>query len=181
MQRCPCCRARLKEGPTCPRCKADLSQVHAVEQATHFWYQQAVEFWLKEEPLPAANALNKSLQFKKTELGLAFQNYIIDQQCEKTVALLLAGDFSKAEQTIASVQTLQVNDFQKQLYLFTKSAITKTRISSKPAACYRSCYLKLRESLLLSKIGEWLTLNWQQLGAWMFRYSISTNLLKFLK
>ena len=163
MQRCPCCRARLKEAQNCPRCKADLSKVYAVEQAARFWYQKAVELWLKEEPMPAANALKKSLQFKKTELALAFQGYIIDRQCEKTVDLLLVDNFAEAEQAIASVQTLQVSDFERQLHFFTQSGILKTRISPATSSFYKDCYLKLRQILLSINVREWLSIKWQQI------------------
>ena len=163
MQRCPCCKARLKEAQNCPRCKADLSNVYAVEQAARFWYQKAVEFWLKEEPLPAANALKKSLQFKKTQLALAFEGYIIEQQCEKTIALLLDEDISKAEQAIASVQTLQVNDFVRRLYFFTKSGIPRIRVASETNPFYRDYYLKLRKILLSVNVWEWLSIKWRQI------------------
>ena len=162
MQRCPCCRARLKEAQNCPRCKADLSQVYAVEQASRYWYQQAVEHWLKEEPLSAATALKKSLQFKKTELALAFESYIIEQQCKKTINLLLVNDISNAEQAIASVQTLQVTDFERKLYYFTQSGIPKIRISPLTSPFYRYYYLKLRKILLSINVRDWLSIKWRQ-------------------
>ena len=163
MQRCPCCKARLKEAQNCPRCKADLSKVYAVEQTARFWYQKALEHWLKEEPSSSANALKKSLQFKKTELALAFQGYIIEQQCEKTIALLLDDDISKAEQAIASVQTLQVNDFVKRLYFFTKSGIPKIKVAPETSPFYRDYYLKLRKILLSVNVREWLCIKWRQI------------------
>lgn len=76
MQRCPICKARIKENSTCNRCGTDLSQLFTIEsQATHFC-EQAIKLLATNKVDQAQKAVEQSLQLKKTQIALVLLGFI---------------------------------------------------------------------------------------------------------
>ncbi len=69
MQRCPVCRAAIKGGPDCRRCRADLSALLKIEQEAENLARQAVRLWAAGAVGAAAEAARNSLALKATPLA----------------------------------------------------------------------------------------------------------------
>jgi hypothetical protein len=106
MERCPCCNARLSGASVCPRCQSDLSAVAHSAALGRFWLDNAVRFWLCAEPRMASLALAKSLQFKQTDVALAFRAFIVDRQCRAVFELLRRDKFSAAAELLTDLRNL---------------------------------------------------------------------------
>ena len=81
MDRCPCCKARLKEAVICPRCKADLNTIINAGQSAQFWLSKAMHYCLEGKTEQSIAALNLSLNLKITRMADVFRDFLIQQQC----------------------------------------------------------------------------------------------------
>lgn len=61
MERCPVCRARLKQSTVCRRCGADLEFPIAMEQKAQYYCQQALYHVQYYELLAAKEAIQRAL------------------------------------------------------------------------------------------------------------------------
>jgi len=122
MTRCPCCNARLKEAQICPRCRADLNALINTKQAAHYYISKAVQSWKYKNIHASVQAINYSLHLQQIPLGLAFREFITQQQCQLILELLAKKQLLAAKRElvqsrllIAHSQTLQqlqsFNDF----------------------------------------------------------------------
>ena len=80
MQRCPCCKARLKGAVSCPRCKAELQDIIRVQQLAKFWYHKAIDCYLNDEMQYCLDAVTRSLQLQHSESALLFRAFVIERQ-----------------------------------------------------------------------------------------------------
>lgn len=76
MERCPICKARLKEDTTCPRCGADLSNALNIEQESEILLNNALKQLETGNISAAKQAVEKSVKLKAEPLGLALQGFI---------------------------------------------------------------------------------------------------------
>jgi hypothetical protein len=65
MQRCPICRARLRDQSQCPRCGADLALPQLAEKAARVHEQQALKALLQGEPGQAHHSLKRAIRLKQ--------------------------------------------------------------------------------------------------------------------
>ena len=84
MQRCPCCKARLKEEVSCPRCRADLQEIIRVQLLARYWFQKAIDYYLNKETQYCLDALTQSLQLQHSESVLLFRSFVIERQNQTT-------------------------------------------------------------------------------------------------
>lgn len=120
MERCPCCMARLTGASVCPRCQADLGRVLDSEHSARHWLAHAVRFWSEREPKMATLALTKSLDLKRTPIGLVFRDFIVREQVEEVIVLLAQRKLNEAKHRLGLLCELQPdNEALKQLQGFT--------------------------------------------------------------
>ncbi len=76
MERCPICKARLKDTPICPRCSTDLSMSLNIERQAEFLFYQAVALLKVKDLSRATKVVEQSFQLKRKPLALALQGFI---------------------------------------------------------------------------------------------------------
>ncbi|NOQ63756.1 MAG: hypothetical protein GQ582_04525 [Methyloprofundus sp.] len=106
MQRCPCCKARLRDSLICARCKADLSSLADSEQAAAEWLERALAAYLERDFEQSIHAVAISLQLKKTDLALSLRGFIAEQQSVLIVELLAEQRLLAAKKRLYEVRNL---------------------------------------------------------------------------
>ncbi len=127
MQRCPCCNARLRDTPLCPRCRADLSMVIKTEKAAEFWLFKAIQHRKESNIEKSLDSLFFSLSLKKTSLAKNMRDFLIQQSCQDVLSLLEQKKILSAKQQLYQMKRLfpyseqlqQLNSFAD--YLLVKS------------------------------------------------------------
>ncbi len=76
MERCPICKARLKEDWICPRCGTDLTSPQRVALAAEWWQQQAITLLTKGQLIAANQAVEQALSLKYTPLAQALHGFL---------------------------------------------------------------------------------------------------------
>ncbi|MGX2028776.1 MULTISPECIES: hypothetical protein [Methylocaldum] len=76
MERCPTCQARLREDPVCARCRTDLSLPLAAEAQACAKLHQAVARLGAGDAAAARQALEESLQLKRSPLALLLRGFL---------------------------------------------------------------------------------------------------------
>ena len=76
MERCPICRARLREATHCPRCGADLALALETEQRAQTLERDAVEWIAKGEPEQAERALREALRLRSSPFARALLAFL---------------------------------------------------------------------------------------------------------
>lgn len=76
MERCPTCQARLREDPVCARCRTDLSLPLAAEAQACAKLHQAVALLGAGDAAAARQALEESLQLKRSPLALLLRGFL---------------------------------------------------------------------------------------------------------
>jgi len=71
MERCPGCRARLAEGPACPRCGCDLTLVRRAEANARHLVGLAVRAWAEGNREEARTCAAASLALEQGPLAQA--------------------------------------------------------------------------------------------------------------
>lgn len=85
MERCPICKARLKDALLCPRCGADLTMPLEIEARAESLQQQVVTLLANGE-LPGARRLAEQLlTLKRTPLARILRGFIQYLEQEKAV------------------------------------------------------------------------------------------------
>ena len=69
MERCPGCRARLAEGPECPRCGCDLTLVRRAETQACRLIRRALRAWVEGDREQARAWAAASLALDNSRLG----------------------------------------------------------------------------------------------------------------
>lgn len=80
MQKCPCCKARLKQADSCPRCQADLQTIIQIQRQARCWQQKAIAYYLNDEWQNCLHALTQSLQLQQRESTLMFRAFVIEKE-----------------------------------------------------------------------------------------------------
>lgn len=119
MERCPCCNARLRAAPLCPRCQTDLSLTENAEQAAKQCLDSALQHWRNNEVEHCLKALKQSHDLKQSPLTQALFDFILDRQCDEILRLLAQQQTISAKQKIYPLLHLfphhklirQLNDF----------------------------------------------------------------------
>ncbi|AEF99374.1 hypothetical protein [Methylomonas methanica] len=106
MQRCPCCNARLKSDPQCPRCGADLAGALHCEQLAQTWMSVALQTLNAGQADIAVAALQRSLSFKQTPAARLFRDFLIQQQYRLLYDSIGQKQWPAARQAIARLQRL---------------------------------------------------------------------------
>ena len=106
MQRCPCCNARLKAEPFCPRCGADLSRALECEQLAEAWLSIALQSLSVGQAGIAIAAVKRSLSFKQTQAACLFQDFLIHHQYQVLYQNIARKQWSLAQQTLARLRAL---------------------------------------------------------------------------
>ena len=120
MQRCPCCKARLSGATVCPRCRADLGNALAAEQAACFWLAKAIYLWRENQTAQSLNALEHSLSLKTTPLALALRDFFLDRFCQDILGLLAQKQVLAAKRKLYGLRhSLPGNELLCQLNAFT--------------------------------------------------------------
>lgn len=76
MERCPTCRARLREASVCPRCRTDLSLPLAAEARSAQCLRHALAHLLQGDRAAARSALEEALRYKREPLILSLQGFL---------------------------------------------------------------------------------------------------------
>ena len=76
MERCPICKARLKETSICPRCTIDLSIPLSIENQAKSLCSQSVMLLGADHLGDAVQAIEQSIQLKREPLALAVQGFV---------------------------------------------------------------------------------------------------------
>jgi hypothetical protein len=76
MERCPICKARIKENTTCNRCGTDLSKLLTIESQAAHLCDQAIKLLATNQIDQAQRAVEQSLHLKNTQLALALLGFI---------------------------------------------------------------------------------------------------------
>jgi predicted amidophosphoribosyltransferase len=75
MERCPVCRARLKEEAACPRCGADLSALLAIEAEATAWEREAVTLLAAGAWIEARRAAELALALRHSPLASVARDF----------------------------------------------------------------------------------------------------------
>jgi len=89
IKRCPCCHAQLKQACVCRRCQADLQYVFRAEESSQYYMSQAVQYLLDNEIEKSCISINHSLYLKRTEVAVMFRDFLIHQQSQLVLDLLV--------------------------------------------------------------------------------------------
>jgi hypothetical protein len=76
MERCPICKARIKENSTCNRCGTDLSKLLSIESQAANLCDQAIKLLATNQVNQAQIAVEQSLQLKNTQIALILHGFI---------------------------------------------------------------------------------------------------------
>jgi hypothetical protein len=76
MERCPICKARIKENTTCNRCGTDLSRLLTIESQAAYLCNQAIKLLATNQVNQAQIAVEQSLQLKNTQIALTLYGFI---------------------------------------------------------------------------------------------------------
>lgn len=76
MERCPICKARVKENSTCNRCGTDLSKLLTIESQAANLCDQAIKLLINNKIDQAQIAVKQSLQLKHTQIALTLHGFI---------------------------------------------------------------------------------------------------------
>lgn len=106
MQRCPCCNARLKSDPQCPRCGADLTRALRCEQLAQAWLSVALQTLNAGQADIAVAALKRSISFKQTQVARLFRAFLIQQQYRLLYDTIGQKQWLAARQAIARLRSL---------------------------------------------------------------------------
>ncbi len=125
MERCPCCKSRLRESTICPRCQADLSGIINTEELAKVWLTNAIQYWSEHKFKQSIDALEFSIHLKKTELAFAFRGFLIEQQYQNIFQQLTQNNIFPAKNQLFKIRSLfpysallrQLNDFTDYLLL----------------------------------------------------------------
>ncbi|MDD2739867.1 MAG: hypothetical protein PHR94_13130 [Methylomonas lenta] len=117
MQRCPCCHARLKSEPICPRCGAELSRVLCCEQLAQVWLSLALQTLSAGQAEIAVAAVKRSLSYQQTQAARLFRDFLIHQQYQVLYGKIEQKQWSDARQTVACLQSLQGDNESLQRFL----------------------------------------------------------------
>ncbi len=75
MERCPVCRARLKDNAICHRCESDLSQLKALIIHVNELERQAVQEFVAENYDVAVDKLTMAIQLKPNAFSVSLLGY----------------------------------------------------------------------------------------------------------
>jgi predicted acetyltransferase len=132
MERCPCCNARLKEALICPRCQANLSAVIGSEQAAEQYLAKAIQHWAQSDKEQSLRALVLSLSLKKTQIAVAFRDFLIQKYYQEVVQLLGKKQLLSANQCLYHArQILPYSPQLQQLQAFTRYLLVKYHAQDK--------------------------------------------------
>jgi len=76
MERCPICKARLKETTTCPRCGADLANALNIEHQSEILLNNALKQLETGNLSAAKQAVEQSIQLKAEPLGIVLRGFM---------------------------------------------------------------------------------------------------------
>ena len=76
MERCPVCQARLKQDPACPRCRADLSRLVAIEEQADLNLRQAMAALATGNEAQALRDVEASLRLKCVPLASRLRGFL---------------------------------------------------------------------------------------------------------
>lgn len=82
MDRCPACRARLADGPVCPRCGCDYSLANRAETQARRLARRAVRAWAEGDPAAATACIDESLALRRDRLAEALAVVLGSTQAE---------------------------------------------------------------------------------------------------
>lgn len=76
MERCPVCRARLRDEVVCPRCGTDLRLSLATERQAQTLEQSAVDWFARGDLRRAEQVLEDALRLRSTPLARLLLGFI---------------------------------------------------------------------------------------------------------
>ncbi len=76
MERCPICKACIKDNSICNRCGTDLSRLLTIESQAAYLCNQAIKLLINNKIDQAQIAVKQSLQLKHTQIAFVLQNFI---------------------------------------------------------------------------------------------------------
>lgn len=82
MERCPLCKARLKE-PLCRRCHAELSILFHIETQMRFLRQRSIILLQNNDLAGAISTIKQAVYLKREPLTLALCGFIQKKSAEK--------------------------------------------------------------------------------------------------
>lgn len=82
MERCPICKARLKE-PLCRRCHAELSMLFQIEAQMQLLRQRSIVLLKNNDLVGAIHTIKQAVYLKREPLTLALCGFIQQKSVEK--------------------------------------------------------------------------------------------------
>ena len=79
MERCPACRARLRQELVCPRCRTDLARTLEIEAQADAALRRAVVRLAEGDDAQAMRALEASLRMKREPLASLLLGFLRGQ------------------------------------------------------------------------------------------------------
>ncbi len=81
MDRCPTCRARVREESRCARCGTDLTRLLAIEARAGLHLNQAIRYMLESSDDLALAEIERSLQLKQDNaLARYLSSYLMERR-----------------------------------------------------------------------------------------------------
>ncbi len=125
MERCPCCKSRLRESTICPRCRADLNEIVNAQQSAEVLLALAIQYWMENKIKQSIDTLEHSIYLKKTDLAITFRGFLIEQQSLEVLQQLAQKKILAAKNQLFKIRILfpysellrQLNDFTDYLLL----------------------------------------------------------------
>lgn len=119
MERCPCCKARLRDATLCSRCQTDISLAAGAEQAARHWFDTAIRHWRNGETERCLIALQRAHNLKHSRLAMTLFDCLLERQCHDILQQLAQQQNLAAKQRIYPLRRLfpehkllrQINDF----------------------------------------------------------------------
>ncbi|MGI9212575.1 MAG: hypothetical protein ACR2HF_08890 [Methylococcaceae bacterium] len=78
MERCPTCRAKVREVSQCTRCGTDFTRLLNIEARAQWHLSQAIKHWVEAKEAESVQEIERSLQLKQDGLAQLMLDYLLD-------------------------------------------------------------------------------------------------------
>lgn len=78
MERCPTCRARVREVSQCTRCGTNLTRLLNIEARAQWHLSQAMKHWVEANEAESIQEIERSIQLKQDVLARLMLDYLLD-------------------------------------------------------------------------------------------------------
>lgn len=77
MDRCPCCRARVRDSEVCHRCEVDLSSLLTIESEAETLFARSLHYYRTEANNEALKQVERAIQLCRKPLYMCWYQFLL--------------------------------------------------------------------------------------------------------